>query len=174
MAVKIIKYLSELIILFLIVGYMLPEPLVIPVKGGKDTDWNHKTFWYEPWGKSVVHKGIDIFARKGTELLSATNGIVIYKGTLGIGGNVIAVLGPKWRIHYFAHLESSSVETGDFVSSSQSIGKIGNSGNAKGKPSHVHYSIITIFPYLWRWDNSTQGWKKIFFLNPSNKLLSKI
>ncbi len=152
---------------------MLPEPFVIPVKGGKATDWNHKTFWYEPWGKSGVHKGIDIFARKGTELLSATNGVVIYKGTLGIGGNVIAVLGPKWRIHYFAHLESSSVETGEFVSSSQSIGKIGDSGNAKGKPAHVHYSIITIFPYLWRWDNSTQGWKKIFFLNPSNKLLSK-
>ncbi len=173
MAKNILKYITGLITIIIIVGYMLPEPLVIPVKGGKAVDWNHKTFWYEPWGKSVVHKGIDIFAKKGTELLSATNGIVIYKGTLGIGGNVIVVLGPKWRIHYFAHLESSNVEAGEFIRLSQSIGKVGDTGNAKGKPDHVHYSIVTIFPYLWHWDNSTQGWKKIFYLDPSKKLLSK-
>ena len=154
------------------VGYILPEKMAIPVYGAKTTDWNHKTFWYEPWGKSGVHKGIDIFAKKGTPLLSATNGVVLYDGKLGIGGNVIAVLGPKWKIHYYAHLESRHVSIGDFVSSSQAIGTVGDSGNAKGKLPHVHYSVITLFPYFWRWDDSSQGWKKIFFLNPSEMLFS--
>ncbi|HIE02261.1 MAG TPA: hypothetical protein EYP59_18605 [Thiotrichaceae bacterium] len=44
----------------------MPEKLVIPVMGAKTTGWNHQTFWYEAWGRSGVHKGIDIFAKKKT------------------------------------------------------------------------------------------------------------
>lgn len=169
---KLFNYALGFFVLLVTIGFLLPENMVIPVKGGKNTDWNHQTFWYEPWGTSGVHKGIDIFAKKGTKLLSATNGIVIFKGTLKKGGNVVAVLGSKWRVHYYAHLNLSTVRVGSYVSCSQVIGEVGNSGNAKGKPAHVHYSIVTIFPYFWNWDSSTQGWKKIFFLNPSIKLLS--
>ncbi len=78
----------------------------------------------------------------------------------------------KWKIHYYAHLESTNVSIGEFVSTSQTIGAVGNSGNAKGKPPHLHYSVVTLLPYFLRWDNSTQGWKKMFFLNPSEMLLS--
>jgi len=166
------KFLYIVASFLIMIGYILPERLVIPVKGAKTTDWNHQTFWYEPWGKSGVHKGIDIFAKKGTSLLSATDGMVVYNGKFGMGGNVLAVLGPKWKIHYYAHLESTSVSIGNFVNRSQIIGTVGDSGNAKGKLPHLHYSVITLFPYFWRWDNSTQGWKKIFFLNPSEMLLS--
>jgi len=169
---RLFRYLSVVVVLFIATGYLLPEQLVIPVEGAKNTDWNHKTFWYEPWGKSGVHKGIDIFADKGTSLLSAVDGLVVYTGELGIGGNVIAVLGPKWKIHYYAHLDSTNVSFADAVSASQIIGAIGDSGNAKGKPAHLHYSVVTLVPYLWRWDGSTQGWKKIFFLNPGEMLLS--
>lgn len=169
---RLFRYLSVVVVLFIATGYLLPEQLVIPVEGAKSTDWNHKTFWYEPWGKSGVHKGIDIFADKGTSLLSAVDGLVVYTGELGIGGNVIAVLGPKWKIHYYAHLDSTNVLFADAVSASQIIGAIGDSGNAKGKPAHLHYSVVTLVPYLWRWDGSTQGWKKIFFLNPGEMLLS--
>jgi len=38
------------------------------------------------------------------------------------------------------------------------IGSVGDSGNAKGKPPHLHYSIVTLIPYLWRYDGeSKQG-----------------
>jgi len=167
---RLFIYISGLTAILIVIGFLLPENLIIPVQGATTRDWNHKTFWYEPWGKSGVHKGIDIFAKKGTPLLSATSGVVVYTGKFGIGGNVIIVLGAKWKIHYYAHLKSKNVSVGEFVSTSQKIGTIGNSGNAKGKPAHVHYSIVTLFPYVWRWDNSTQGWKKIFYLNPSEIL----
>ena len=30
------------------------EPrLIIPIKGATHNDWNPRTFWYEPWGKSI-------------------------------------------------------------------------------------------------------------------------
>jgi len=85
-------------------GVLLPENAAIPVEGATRKDWNPKSFWYEPWGTSGVHKGIDVFAPQGTKVLSAVSGVVIYQGQLGIGGNVVAVLGPKWRVHYYAHL----------------------------------------------------------------------
>jgi murein DD-endopeptidase MepM/ murein hydrolase activator NlpD len=152
-------------------GFMLPERLAIPVLGATEKDWNHNTFWYEPWGKSGVHKGIDIFSPIGSPVISSTYGIVIFSGNLNIGGNVIVVLGPKWRVHYYGHLKHINVSIGSLVRTSEVIGTVGDSGNAKGKPSHLHYTILTLVPYLWRWDTSTQGWKKIFYLNPSKKLL---
>jgi len=164
------KLLVVLLGIFLI-GFLIPEKLVIPIKGASSSDWNHDTFWYEPWGKSGVHKGIDIFGTKGQELISSSKGIVVYTGTLAMGGNVVVVLGPKWRLHYYAHLDSISTDSFSFVGAAELIGTVGDTGNAKGKQPHLHYSIVTPFPYFWRADLSNQGWKKMFFLNPSEKLL---
>jgi len=150
----------------IIVGLLLPEKAIIPVQNATTKDWNQETFWYEPWGSSGVHKGIDIFGSKGTPLLSATDGVVIFSGDISKGGKVIAVLGPKWRIHYYAHLDSATVSAGKWVSRGETVGTLGDSGNAAGKPPHLHYSILTLVPYPWRWDLSTQGWKKMFYLDP--------
>jgi murein DD-endopeptidase MepM/ murein hydrolase activator NlpD len=160
------------ILMLLLAGYLMPESMTIPVLGASSQDWNHDTFWHEPWGKSGVHKGIDIFSSKGTPVVTATNGVVVFKGYLKLGGNVVVVLGPKWRIHYYAHLDTIGTHIGDIVGMSERLGTVGNTGNAQGKPAHLHYSILSLFPYPWRWDGATQGWLKMVFLNPSEKLLS--
>ena len=79
-------------------------------------------------------------------MLSASDGIVIYTGKLSLGGNVIAVLGAKWRIHYYAHLERIQIQKGQWLQAGQVMGSVGDSGNAKGKPAHVHYSIMSLLP----------------------------
>lgn len=81
-------------------GWLIPEPRMIPVQGAGEHSWNPDTFWYEPWGTSVTHKGIDIFAPKGTPVVAATHGLVLFVGALGKGGKVVVTLGPKWRLHY--------------------------------------------------------------------------
>lgn len=91
-----------------------------------------------------------------------------------MGGKVVVVLGAKWRLHYYAHLNRSAVGPGRFVAMGDSLGEVGDSGNAKGRPPHLHYAIVTIVPYLWRIDGSTQGWKKSYYLNPGQMLLDKI
>ena len=116
-------------------------------------------------GKSVIHKGTDIFANEGTDLKSATYGIVLFVGEIKVGGNIILILGAKWRIHYYAHLEDIKTSSMSWVPRGKIIGSVESSGNAKGKPPHVHYSILTPIPYLWRFDDDRQGWKKIFYLN---------
>lgn len=97
------------VFVFIIAGFLILETVVIPVQSATSKDWNQQTFWYEPWGKSGVHKGIDIFAPKGQPVISATQGIVLYSGEISLGGKVLLILGPKWRLHYYAHLEQSNV-----------------------------------------------------------------
>ena len=155
----------------LIIGFLVPESMRIPVKGASASDWNHSTFWFEPWGSSGVHKGIDIFGRKGTPVVASTGGIVLYADTLAKGGKVVAILGPKWRIHYYAHLQSQTVNVGDLVKINQQIGTLGDTGNAAGKQPHVHYSILSVIPLPWLMTLESQGWKKMFFLNPHERLI---
>lgn len=147
-------------------GFAFSENVIIPVVGASGKDWNQQTFWSYPWGASGVHKGIDIFASEGTAIISSTPGIVVYTGYLGMGGNVIAVLDFRWRTHYYAHLKTVSVKTGAYVRRGQLIGAVGTTGNAIGKPPHLHYTVITTLPYVWKMDRGMQGWKKMFFLDP--------
>lgn len=164
------KKIRLIVIAVLVTGFILPESKTIPVAGASAKDWHPKSFWFEPWGTSGVHKGIDIFAKLDTPLLSTTAGFVVYKGNFSKGGNVVVVLGPKWRLHYFAHLNSISTSWLSFVQSGEAIGTVGDSGNAKGKPAHLHYSILRLIPAPWSIDSSTQGYKKAFFVDPGTYL----
>ena len=168
-----IKKALLLILTITVIGILIPENFKMPVIGATTKSYNPESFWYYPWGKSGTHKGVDIFAKTGTPVISATNGLVVYCGQISMGGNVIAVLGPKWRIHYYAHLDTINTSTFSFVGHNDTIGKVGTSGNAKGKAPHLHYTISTLIPYVWRIDKSPQGWKKMFFLNPIEKLNKK-
>lgn len=69
--------------------------MVMPVEGCNSNSYSHDSFWYYPWGKSVTHKGIDIFAKEGTNVLASTNAIVVSTAVLERGGNTVLVLGPK-------------------------------------------------------------------------------
>jgi len=156
----------------ILIIFILPEPKMIPVKGASDKDWNASTFWYGPWGTSGVHKGVDIFADKGTKVLAVTNQIILYKGNFHKGGNVIVAIGPKLRLHYYAHLDQINHNTGLFTPIGTTIGSVGDTGNAKGKAPHLHYSILSLIPMPWLIDASQQGYKKSFYLNPITYFLS--
>lgn len=154
-----------------LLGLVLPERIRIPVAGASARDWNPKSFWFEPWGTSGVHKGIDIFGKTGTPVLSTTDGMVVFAGELAKGGKVVLVLGPRWRLHYFAHLDAIRTRPGMPVASGSTIGTLGASGNAQGKPPHLHYAIVRLLPAPWKIDGATQGYKKAFFIDPHAYLL---
>lgn len=164
------KLILLVFFIVIIVGLIIPQNLKMPVDGATGKSYHPKSFWFYPWGKSGTHKGVDIFAKEGTTISSSTSGLVIYTGQLKLGGNVVLILGPKWRLHYYAHLKNYSAGAFTFVNKMDAIGSVGTSGNAKGKPPHLHYAIITLIPYLWLIDSDKQGWKKMFYLNPIDYL----
>jgi peptidoglycan LD-endopeptidase LytH len=161
-----LRKLVLLLLLFIAIGFLIPQAFEMPVQKANLKSYSQHSFWAYPWGKSVTHKGVDIFAKKGTAIQSATYGLVIYKGTIRRGGNVVMILGPKWRLHYYAHLDRINTKMFSVVSTNTQIGTVGTTGNAVGKPPHLHYTIKSIIPYPWRYDNGIQGWRKMFYLNP--------
>ena len=167
---RILRNLFIVIASVTLIGLLLPQSLKMPVEGATASDFNQNSFWFYPWGKSVTHKGVDIFAPAGTTLRSSTSGLVLFAGQVKMGGNIVLILGPKWRLHYYAHLQEINTRKFRFVKNQEVIGKVGDSGNAVGKPPHLHYSIVTMIPYFWRVDMEKQGWKKMFYLNPIDYL----
>ncbi|WP_135230398.1 M23 family metallopeptidase [Deinococcus fonticola] len=90
------------------------------------------------------HEGIDIFAKRNTPIRATTRGIVLNVGPNNLGGKTVTVLGPGgWR-HYYAHLERyPNLKRGDWIQAGEVVGYVGDSGNAKGTPTHLHYGIYT-------------------------------
>jgi murein DD-endopeptidase MepM/ murein hydrolase activator NlpD len=155
----------------LAMGCALPGALQTPVAGTTSKDWNPRSFWYEPWGASGVHKGIDIFAPKGRKAVAAAPGIVLFTGEIDRGGRVVLVLGAKWRLHYYAHLDAIDAHAGSWLQRGEQLGTVGTTGNAAGKPPHMHFSVVTLLPYPWLASKGTQGWKRMFYLDPGKLIV---
>ena len=167
---KLLKYSVLVFVLVLLIGLAIPQNLKMPVEGAGRYSYNHETFWYEGWGTSIVHKGIDVFAKKGTRINSATPGIVLMTAEYGKGGKFVVVLGPKWRLHYYAHLDEITTYCFALVGHNTQIGTVGKTGNAATTPPHLHYGIGTLIPYPWRMDDAPLGHQKAFYLNPIDYL----
>ena len=159
------------VIIIITVGYLLPTNISSPIAKNDIDKIDPESFWYYPWGESGVHKGIDIFCKKGTTIISPVSGFVISKGNGSLGGNYIYILGAKWRTYYFAHMDTVFVSRYNYISRGDIIGRVGNTGNAVDKPPHLHYSIKMVFPYFWQYNkNEIEGWKRTFYLDPSKQL----
>lgn len=98
--------------------------------------------WGGARGRGRKHEGIDIFAKRGTAVTSATEGIVMRVGNNRLGGQVVWVLGPGGQRHYYAHLDSfADIETGQRVRPGTILGYVGTTGDAADTPPHLHYGI---------------------------------
>jgi murein DD-endopeptidase MepM/ murein hydrolase activator NlpD len=92
------------------------------------------------------HEGVDIFAPRHTPVLSTTAGVVVFVGDNRLGGQAVQILGPGGQWHYFAHLESfGEVRVGQRIPIGFPVGTVGDSGNAKGTPPHLHYGTYSFF-----------------------------
>jgi hypothetical protein len=65
------RIVLSVLLLILVAPFAIPENARIPVQGASVRDWNPRAFWYEPWGASGVHKGIDIFAPRGRPVIAS-------------------------------------------------------------------------------------------------------
>jgi murein DD-endopeptidase MepM/ murein hydrolase activator NlpD len=88
------------------------------------------------------HHGVDLFAPRGTPVVAAAPGIVRRVGETELGGNVIWLLDPnREQSLYYAHLDRQLVSGGEVVQVGDTLGLVGNTGNARGTPPHLHFGI---------------------------------
>ena len=102
--------------------------------------------WQAPRGTGRYHEGQDIFATRGTPILSATKGIIYKIGEDNLGGQTVSVIGSGGRIYYYAHLDSYArgIEVGEPVTTRTVLGYVGTTGNAQGTPPHLHFGVYTL------------------------------
>jgi murein DD-endopeptidase MepM/ murein hydrolase activator NlpD len=101
--------------------------------------------WQAARGEARKHEGQDIFAPRGTPILSATRGYIYNIGENPLGGQTVSVVGAGGRLYYYAHLDSYArgIAVGDFVTTRTVLGYVGTTGNAQGTPQHLHFGIYT-------------------------------
>ena len=87
------------------------------------------------------HHCVDIFAKRGTPVLAATDGRVRV-GDTAIGGKVVWLRDAERGLsYYYAHLDNISVANGTQIKRGSVLGGVGNTGNARGTPPHLHFGI---------------------------------
>ncbi|HYP14872.1 MAG TPA: M23 family metallopeptidase [Bryobacteraceae bacterium] len=101
--------------------------------------------WHAPRSGNRRHEGQDIFAPKGTPVVSASEGHVVRIGQNGLGGNTVWVAGRGGRGYYYAHLDRyrENLSVGDRVYPGTVLGYVGNTGNARSTPPHLHFGMYT-------------------------------
>lgn len=109
------------------------------------TKANVGSFWGDGRdGGKRNHEGIDIFAPKHSPAIAAADGYITGVKEGGIGGKTVW-LRPEGKNYtlYYAHLDKQLVQQGQFVKKGETIGLVGNTGNAKHTPSHLHFGVYT-------------------------------
>ena len=118
------------------------EPaLSFPVKG-RDSRQISSFFGAVRDGGRRRHEGVDIFAPKGTPAIASVDGVISGVGTSKLGGNVAFLTDNERSIRlYYAHLDRWNVSNGQRVSIGDTVGFVGNTGNARTTGPHLHFGI---------------------------------
>ena len=94
----------------------------------------------DPYTKRrAFHKGIDLGAAWGTDILATASGEISFVGNYGSYGKSVFIDHGNGIQTRYAHLSKIFVKKGETVDLGNIIGKIGNTGRSTGK--HLHYEI---------------------------------
>ena len=131
-----------------------PKPEQVPGYQVAETDRNGDFLWPVPGYGTVLqgydatkHIGIDISAEQGVAVIAAADGTVshiqTWDGSTTTGdqsyGNMVQITHADERTTLYAHLSKVLVSSGDSVSAGETIGYVGNTGNADG--AHLHFEV---------------------------------
>lgn len=87
------------------------------------------------------HRGIDIPAARGTPVVAATDGVVVFAGERRGYANMVEIAHSDHRRTRYAHLSRLAALPGEGVDAATVIGFVGSSGRSTGPPLHFEYWI---------------------------------
>ncbi len=112
---------------------------IFPVQGEN----NYSDSWHAP-RTGHLHQGTDIMAGRGVPTVAVNNGTITKLGNDGgMGGNRIWITDTNGNSYYYAHLNGyqKGMKVGSKVKQGQVVGFVGDSGNAAGTGTHLHFEF---------------------------------
>jgi murein DD-endopeptidase MepM/ murein hydrolase activator NlpD len=117
----------------------------------------YSSTWGAPRSGGRRHKGTDVFAPNGSPSYAVTDGVVTRTSYSGNGGKQVYLRGNDGNEYFYAHMSSYVAHAGQRVSAGELIAYVGDTGNARGGPSHVHFEVhpgggapVDPYPYVRR------------------------
>jgi hypothetical protein len=95
--------------------------------------------WLAPRSGGRLHQGVDMFAAHGTPVVAPVAGIAEQSNST-LGGLGFRLWGDDGNYYYGAHLASFGPHWGR-VEAGTLLGYVGNTGNARSTPPHLHFEI---------------------------------
>jgi murein DD-endopeptidase MepM/ murein hydrolase activator NlpD len=112
-------------------------PSLIPAKGRLTSKFGFRSSPFT--GKRTMHRGIDIAAPKGTEIMAPADGKVIFAGWGKDFGRAVIISHGFGIITKYGHTSKMLVKKGQKVTRGQVIAKVGTTGRSTG--DHLHYEV---------------------------------
>lgn len=100
-------------------------------------------------GASTNHKGIDIGAAYGADIVAADSGVVIVSTYSNSAGNYIVIDHGNGICTVYMHASSRLVSVGNTVTRGQVIAKVGSTGYSTG--NHLHFGVTVNGSYVNPW-----------------------
>ena len=100
-------------------------------------------------GASSNHKGIDIGAAYGADIVAADGGTVLVATYSSSGGNYVIIDHGGALCTVYMHASSLTVSAGQTVSKGQVIAKVGSTGISTG--NHLHFGVTLNGVYVSPW-----------------------
>ena len=100
-------------------------------------------------GASSNHKGIDIGAAYGADIVAADGGTVLVATYSNSGGNYVIIDHGGGLCTVYMHASSLTVSAGQTVSKGQVIAKVGSTGISTG--NHLHFGVTLNGVYVSPW-----------------------
>lgn len=116
-------------------------PFIVGGEAAWINTWGAPRYGPAP-GEIRTHEGQDVFCQEGDPVLAAERGHIEFDEG-GLGGKVARLHLPSGWYWYYAHLSGFNprLSNGDPVEPGDVVGYCGNTGNAAGGATHVHFSL---------------------------------
>lgn len=101
-------------------------------------------------GASSYHRGLDIGASYGADIVAAADGVVSFAGYSYASGNYLTISHGNGLYTVYMHCSSLVAGKGDTVAAGQTVAKVGSTGISTG--NHLHFGVSLNGGYVNPWD----------------------